>query len=63
MHQATKIALFTSKKCKEFPRKHRFLFYHLQHRNNSSSHQDSCIYNRWREHLRWTTAAMQGIFI
>lgn len=49
-------------KCKEIPHKHRFLFYHLQHRNNSSSHQKGCIYNRWREHLSWTVAAMLGIF-
>lgn len=43
MHQATQVSIFRSKKFKEIPHKCRFLFYHLQHRNNSSSSQYSCI--------------------
>lgn len=63
MHQATWALLFTSVKFKEIPHKCRFLFCHLQHRNNWFLCQNVWIYNRWKEHLRWTMTVVLGIFI
>lgn len=58
IHRAAQGSLSTSMKQKGIPHKHRFLFYHLQHGNNSSSHQ---LY--LQEMKRTSMAAVLDIFI